>query len=162
MSNKYIEHKVNLTKNQMKNLGNAIKNKKPVTLRISKNNLNGDVPILLTKSQKTNIDKAIQNKAGINLELSNAQLQQLKKHGGFLPLLPLILGGLSAVGSLAAGGSQIAKAVNQAKANERELQETKRHNEMMESKLFSGKGLYKKCTVCQGKGLFLGRSPYKN
>jgi hypothetical protein len=29
-------------------------------------------------------------------------------------LLPLILGGLSAVGSLAAGGSQIAKAVNQA------------------------------------------------
>jgi hypothetical protein len=86
--------------------------------------LNGDVPILLTKSQKTNIDKAIQNKAGINLELSNAQLQQLKKYGGFLPLLPLILGGLSAVGSLAAGGSQIAKAVNQAKANERELQET--------------------------------------
>lgn len=162
MSNKYIEHKVNLTKNQMKNLGNAIKNKKPVTLRISKNNLNGDVPILLTKSQKTNIDKAIQNKAGINLELSNAQLQQLKKHGGFLPLLPLILGGLSAVGSLAAGGSQIAKAVNQAKANERELQETKRHNEMVESKLFSGKGLYKKCTVCKGKGLFLGRSPYKN
>jgi hypothetical protein len=96
------------------------------------------------------------------LELSNAQLQQLKKHGGFLPLLPLILGGLSAVGSLAAGGSQIAKAVNQAKANERELQETKRHNEMVESKLFSGKGLYKKCTVCKGKGLFLGRSPYKN
>ena len=124
--------------------------------------MNGDVPILLTKSQKTNIDKAIQNKAGINLELSNAQLQQLKKHGGFLPLLPLILGGLSAVGSLAAGGSQIAKAVNQAKANERELQETKRHNEMIESKLLSGKGLYKKCTVCQGKGLFLGRSPYKN
>jgi hypothetical protein len=162
MSNKYIEHKVNLTKNQMKNLVNAIKNKKPVTLRISKNNLNGEVPILLTKSQKTNIDKAIQNKAGINLELSNAQLQQLKKHGGFLPLLPLILGGLSAVGSLAAGGSQIAKAVNQAKTNERELQETKRHNEMIESKLLSGKGLYKKCTSCHGKGLFLGRSPYKN
>ena len=154
MSDKYIEHKVNLTKNQMKNLGNAIKNKKPVTLRISKNNLNGDVPILLTKSQKTNVDKAIQNKAGINLELSNAQLQQLKKHGGFLPLLPLILGGLSAVGSLAAGGSQIAKAVNQAKANERELQETKRHNEMMESKLLDGKGLYKNVFYVMEKVFF--------
>ncbi len=33
---------------------------------------------------------------------------------------------------------------------------------MMESKLLSGKGLYKKCTVCHGKGLYLGRRPYKN
>jgi hypothetical protein len=36
MSDKYIEHKVNLTENQKKKLGNAIKIKKPVTLRISK------------------------------------------------------------------------------------------------------------------------------
>lgn len=157
MSDKYIEHKVNLKDNQKRKLGNAIKNKESVTLRISKTNLNGDIPILLTKSQKSNVDKAIQNKTGIDLKLTNAQLQKLKRHGGFLPLLPLILGGLSAIGSLVAGGSQIAKAVNQAKANERQLQETKRHNEMMESKLLAGKGLYKKCDKCQGKGLFLGR-----
>ena len=157
MSDNYIEHKVNLKENQKRKLGNAIKNKESVTLRISKTNLNGDIPILLTKSQKSNIDKAIQNKTGIDLKLTNAQLQKLKRHGGFLPLLPLILGGLSAIGSLVAGGSQIAKAVNQAKANERQLQETKRHNEMMESKLLTGKGLYKKCNKCRGKGLFLGR-----
>jgi len=162
MDKKYTEHKINLSKNQKKNLGKAIKNKKSLTLRLSKNNLNGDIPILLTNAQKNNINKAIKNKTGIDLNLSNTQLQNLKKHGGFLPLLPLILGGLSAVGSLAAGGSQIAKAINQAKANERQLSETKRHNEMMESKLFSGKGLYKKCAKCHGKGLFLGRSPYKN
>jgi len=87
MSDKYIEHKVNLTENQKKNLGNAIKNKKSVTLRISKTSLNGDIPILLTKSQKSNIDKAIQNKTGIDLTLSNVQLQQQKiKYSGFLPL----------------------------------------------------------------------------
>jgi hypothetical protein len=154
MSDNHIQHKINLSENQKKNLENAMKNKKSVTLRISKNNLNGDIPLLLTKSQKSNIDKAIQNKTGIDLTLSNTQLQQLKKYGGFLPLLPLNLEGLFAVGSLAAGGSQIAKAVNQAKANERQLQETKRHNQMMESQLFSGKGLYKKCTSCHVKGLF--------
>jgi hypothetical protein len=162
MSDKYIEHKVNLTENQKKNLGKAIKNKQSLTFRLSKNSLNGDIPLLLTQTQINNINKAIKNKTGIDLKLSNSQLQKLKKYGGFLPLLPLILGGLSAVGSLAAGGSQIAKAVNQAKANERQLEESKRHNEMMESKLFSGKGLYKKCDKCHGKGLFLGKSPYKN
>ncbi len=162
MSDKYIEHKVNLTENQKKNLGKAIKNKQSLTFRLSKNSLNGDIPVLLTKSQKNNIDKAIKNKTGIDLKLSNSQLQKLKKHGGFLPLLPLILGGLSAIGSLAAGGSQIAKAVNQAKTNEKQLEESKRHNELMESKLFSGKGLYQKCKTCNGKGLFLGKSPYKN
>ena len=159
MSEKYIEYKINLTENQKKKLGNALKNKKPLSLSLSKNSLNGDIPILLTKSQKSNIDKAVQNRNGIDLTLSNTQLQKLKKHGGFLPLLPLILGGLSAVGSLAAGGSQIAKAINQSKANEKQLQESKRHNEIMESKLFSGKGLYKKCNACHGKGLFLGKAP---
>jgi hypothetical protein len=48
-------------------LVNAIKSKKSLTLRISKNSLNGDIPILLTKSQKSNTDKAIQNKTGIDL-----------------------------------------------------------------------------------------------
>jgi hypothetical protein len=162
MSDKYIEHKVNLTENQKKNLGSALRNKKPLSIRLNKNNLNGDIPLLLTQTQLNNINKAIKNKTGLDLKLSNCQLQKLKKHGGFLPLLPLILGGLSAVGSLAAGGSQIAKAVNQSKANRRQLEESKRHNEMMESKLFSGKGLYKKCKTCNGKGLFLGKSPYKN
>jgi hypothetical protein len=162
MSDKYIEHKISLTENQKKNLDSALKNKKPLSIRLSKNSLNGDIPILLTKSQKNKVDQAIKNKTGIDLKLSSAQLQKLLKHGGFLPLLPLILGGLSAVGSLAAGGSQIAKAVNQAKTNEKQLAESKRHNEMMESKLFSGKGLYKECTKCHGRGVFLGKSPYKN
>jgi hypothetical protein len=87
MSDNYIEHKINLSENQKKNLVNAIKNKVSLTLRISKNSLNGDVPILLTKSQKSNIDKAIQNKTANELTLSNEQLQQQKiKYSGFLLL----------------------------------------------------------------------------
>ena len=37
------------------------------------------------------------------------------KQGGFLPLLPLIFGGLSALGALSGGAAGIAKAVNDAK-----------------------------------------------
>ncbi len=76
-------------------------------------------------TQKNKIIKAINKNTGIDINLSKTQLQKLKKHGGFLPFLPLILGGLSAIGSLVAGFSQKAKAVNQAKTNERQLQETK-------------------------------------
>jgi hypothetical protein len=154
----YTEHKINLSDNQKKNLGKALRNKTSLKIRLSNNNLNGTIPILLTKSQKSSIDKSIKNKTGLELSLSQKQINSLMKHGGFLPLLPLILGGISAIGSLAAGGSQIAKAVNQAKTNAKELSETKRHNEMIENKLISGKSLYSKCKSCNGKGLFLGKS----
>jgi hypothetical protein len=162
MKNKYLEHRIRLTDNQRKNVFSAIKNKKAISIKLNNTSLNGDFPILLTVSQKNSIDKAIKNNNGLVLNLSVTQLQKLTKYGGFLPFLPLILGGLSALGTMGAAGAQIAKAVNQAKTNEKQLQETKRHNELMESKLFSGKGLYKKCNKCNGNGLFLGRNPYTN
>ena len=154
----YIEHKFNLSDNQKKKLGDALKNKKDLKLRLSSSNLVGDIPILLNKSQKTKVLKSLNMKHGCDLNLSKTQIQQLTKHGGFLPLLPLILGGLSAIGSLAAGGSQIAKAINQSKSNKLQLDETKRHNEMIENKLIKGSS-YKVCKSCNGKGLFLGKRP---
>ncbi len=54
---------------------------------------------------------------GIDIKLPKSQLLKLKKSPDFLTLFPLILGGLSAIGSLSAGGSQIGKKVNQAKNN---------------------------------------------
>ena len=90
------------------------------------------------------------------------------KTGGFLPafLLPLFAG-LSATGALAGGAAGIAKAVNDAKAAAQKLEETKRHNQKMES-IVMGKGLhlvpYRKgmglrlSTKQQGKGLYL--TPY--
>jgi len=55
------------------------------------------------------------------------------KRGSILPLLPL----LGAVGSLAGGAAGIAKAVNDSKAAQRQLDEMQRHNRAME-----GRGLY--------------------
>lgn len=62
----------------------------------------------------------------------------IPKKGGFLPLLFPILGALGALGGGAAG---IAKAVNDAKANQAQLEELKRHNLVLENKT-KGKGFY--------------------
>lgn len=69
------------------------------------------------------------------------------KIGGFLPFLIPIFAGLSATGALAGGAAGIAKAVNDASAAKRKLEESKRHNQTMES-------------IALGKGLHL--NPYKS
>ncbi|XP_023317288.1 uncharacterized protein LOC111694218 [Trichogramma pretiosum] len=65
------------------------------------------------------------------------------KIGGALPFLIPLFAGLSAVGALGGGAAGIAKAVNDAKAAERELHEMKKHNRKMEA-IALGKGLYLK------------------
>lgn len=76
-----------------------------------------------------------------------------KKIGGFLPLLLPILGALGALGGGAAG---IAKAVNDANASKKQIEEAQRHNKVMES-LAKGKGLHFKSK--KGKGMYL--KPFK-
>lgn len=73
--------------------------------------------------------------------------RQKKKIGGFLPILLSALPALTALGSVAAGGAAVAKAVNSAKAAKKQLSELKRHNEKMEA-------------IALGKGIYL--RPYKN
>lgn len=76
------------------------------------------------------------------------------KIGGLLPafLIPLFAG-LSATGALAGGAAGIAKAVNDSKAAQQALDESKRHNRTMES-IALGKGLYLK-PYKKGLGLHL-------
>lgn len=57
----------------------------------------------------------------------------IAKRGGILPLIPI----LGALGSLIGGAAGVAKAVNDNKAAQRQLQEIQRHNRSME-----GRGLY--------------------
>lgn len=64
----------------------------------------------------------------------------LPKTGGILPLIP-IFAGLSALGTLAGGAAGIAKTVNDYKAAQQNLRESRRHNKTMES-IAIGKGLY--------------------
>lgn len=68
------------------------------------------------------------------------------KIGGFLPYLVPLFAGLSATGALAGGAAGVAKAINDAKAARKQLEESQRHNRTMES-------------IALGKGLFL--KPYK-
>ena len=72
-----------------------------------------------------------------------------KKHGGFLPLIPII----AALGAAAGGAAQIATAVNKKKAADKQLAEMARHNREMEAK---GKGLHvRKKNNKKRKGGFL-------
>ena len=56
----------------------------------------------------------------------------LEKDGGILPLIPLILGGLSATGALAGGAAGIAKSVNDKQHQDAMLAEEKRANRVRE------------------------------
>lgn len=82
----------------------------------------------------------------------------IPKSGGFLPLIPLFAG-LSALGALGGGAAGIAKAVTDAKAAQRKLEEDKRHNKTMEDIALGkkGSGLYLK-PYKSGCGLYL--KPY--
>lgn len=97
--------------------------------------------------------KIFSKKKGISLP----RCIPIPKSGGFLPLIP-IFAGLSALGSLAGGAAGIAKAVNDYKVANKNLQESERHNKMMES-VALGKGLYIK-PYKNGAGLYL--RPSKN
>ena len=112
-SSRYSSHGLNLTDNQLEKIIRASQNKQGVVVRITKDNLNGNLhKIPLTKTQINRITKA---KNGFNLFLSSSQLKYLKKSGGLLPLLallPFIFAGLGAAGDVAGG---VASAVSSAK-----------------------------------------------
>ena len=65
-------------------------------------------------------------------KIINARNEE-KKVGGILPLIPLIIGGLAAAGSVAGGAAGIAQAVNKKKAEDAALAEQKRHNISLEN-----------------------------
>jgi len=82
---------------------------------------------------------AMKAKTKIGMGLKTKKKKKVKrilpvaKRGGILPILPL----LGILGSLAGGAAGIAKVVNDNKATQRQLEELKRHNRVME-----GHGLY--------------------
>ena len=103
-SSRYISHGLNLTNNQLEKIIRASQNKQGVAVRITKDNLNGNLhKIPLTKTQINRITEA---KNALNLSLSSSQLKYLKKSGDLLPLLallPLIFSGLGAASGVAGG-----------------------------------------------------------
>lgn len=87
------------------------------------------------------------------------------KIGGVLPLIP-IFAGLSALGSLIGGSAAVANAVNATSNAKKNLQESQRHNEMMEAIALGkhnkkGHGIYLK-PYKTGLGLYLHKDQSKN
>lgn len=72
-------------------------------------------------------------KSSMKKKTAKKRILPIAKRGGILPILPL----LGVLGSLAGGAAGIAKAVNDSKAAQRQLEEMQRHNRAME-----GHGLY--------------------
>lgn len=80
-------------------------------------------------------------------------IPQQVKSGGILPFLIPALAGLSAIGSLAGGAAAIARTVKNAEGAQKQLDEAKRHNRMMEA-VAIGKGLHLK-PYKRGLGLYI-------
>jgi hypothetical protein len=127
----YKNFGVTLTKGQAKKIHDALNKDGSVTIRLSKDNLHGNINLPLTQTQ---INKIKKSKNGVQLKLSKSQIEHMEKTGGFLPLIPLIAAILGGVGGLTGG---IASAVSAAKSNN----EQKRHNEAIEHQLKSGNGV---------------------
>lgn len=133
-----MEYQINVSENHKEKIKKGYKNKVPITIQLSYEQLlNGKDRILLSERQINKIEKSKKENKGCRLTLTYDQLK--KNHtGGFLPLL---FAGLGALGSLIAGGAAIVKSVNDNKNQQKELDELKRHNHAIETK---GKGLKKK------------------
>lgn len=82
--------------------------------------------------------KLLNGKHGVRLP----RIIPIPKTGGILPLIP-IFAGLSALGALAGGAAGVAKTVNDYKSAKKNLDESQRHNKVMES-IALGRGLYLK------------------
>src|SRR6266853_2603438 len=170
----YRVHKFMLTYSQLKKVKRALDNNEPYNLTINKDNLHGEHPLPVTENEEKNIKGG----EGIKITLSKKKLSYMKnkKEGGFLPFLPLILGGLAAVGSIAGGSAAIAQAVNKNKVDTIAAQEQVRHNKELEQHLKTGTGMESTysigqscCVNCgtplilkakKGKGLYL--KPYNS
>ena len=75
--------------------------------------------------------------------ISRPKIHEIKleeeKRGGILPLIPLIIGGIAAAGSVAGGAAGIAKAVDDKKAHGVRQRELERHNKELEKIAKGGK-----------------------
>lgn len=155
-TSRYFAHSFNLTDNQIRSIVLAIQSKEPIVLKLSKKIFdNGNTVLPLTKAEGLNV---IKNKSfHYNLSKNKIKLFKLQeqKEGGLLPLIPLILGGISALGALTGGASAIAKTVIDKKANDARLEEQIRHDKEIENNLKEGNCIKE----VSSNGLFL--QPYK-
>ena len=93
MSN-YKQVKANITENQQEKIKESVKAKCAITsIKLRKNDLDGDHVLFLTDAQYKKYEKAKNNNRGITINMGLKQLRHNRKEGGFLGLLlPAIAG----------------------------------------------------------------------
>ena len=93
MSN-YKQVKVNITKNQQNKIKESVRAKCAITsIKLRKNDLEGDHVLFLTDAQYKKFEKAKNNNRGITINMGLKQLRHNRKEGGFLgAILPAIAG----------------------------------------------------------------------
>ena len=93
MSN-YERVEVNITENQQEKIKEAIKAKCAITsIKLRKNDLEGDHVLFLTNAQYKRFLKAKNNNRGITINMGLKQLRHNRKEGGFLSaILPALAG----------------------------------------------------------------------
>jgi hypothetical protein len=105
-------------------------------------NIIKDINLKLTEKQRKKYD----DESTFSLYISKKLLTDVKKQlgeskeGGIIPFLPLIFGGLAALGGLATGTAAVTKVVLDNNRADAELEENKRHNIETE-KAISGSGI---------------------
>ena len=93
MSN-YNQVKVNITENQQNKIKESVKAKCAITsIKLRKNDLDGEHVLFLTDAQYKKFQKAKNNNRGITIKMGLKQLRHNRKEGGFLgAILPAIAG----------------------------------------------------------------------
>ena len=93
MSN-YKQVNVNITENQQNKIKESVKAKCAIaSIKLRKNDLEGDHVLFLTDAQYKKYEKAKNNNRGITINMGLKQLRHNRKEGGFLGLiLPAIAG----------------------------------------------------------------------
>lgn len=84
MTTRYIAYGVSLSDNQRMKLAKAFKEKSPITLRISHNELTGSDEMMLTQTQIKKIHKAVSAGKGVDLKISKTQITKVAQKGGSL------------------------------------------------------------------------------
>ena len=151
MSN-YKQVNVNITENQQNKIRESVRAKCAVTsIKLRKNDLEGDHVLFLTDAQYKRFEKARNNNRGITINMGLKQLRHNRKEGGFLgAILPAIAGvaraALPAVGKALGVGALSGLAGN-----------------LVNKVLGNGVYLKKPNSVCKietdGKGLYLTPQP---
>ena len=103
MSN-YKQVNVNITENQQEKIKESVKAKCVITsIKLKKNDLEGDHVLFLTDAQYKKFQKAKNSNRGITINMGLKQLRHNRKEGGFLGLILPALAGAARVALPAVG-----------------------------------------------------------